>query len=165
MSHIQKPDFDPQKIEFKDFRFSNRYGSEIQEFANSYYVNYQQVQKMPDGLWYHVDSLNEFCDFKEFIEYCLDKPKIKLAKEWFQLVLNEIILSREDSNLIQYSWRGKNVLERDLVNNRIWVNYKLIWSVFENDYKLEHGGIQLFLKMLLEQHLQWSSNTPLRLMM
>ena len=55
---------------------------------------------------------------------------------------------------------GKYIMEQDKKNDALWVRWDGLWSIFSNDFSLEHSDIQAIIKFLVEQHLKSKVGTP-----
>ena len=52
------------------------------------------------------------------------------------------------------------LFEQDKKNSYLWVDYYLIWSVFESKHSMNHQQIQVFIKHTLKNPLKWKEFTP-----
>jgi hypothetical protein len=52
------------------------------------------------------------------------------------------------------------MFEQDFKNGYLWCDYKLVWSVFENEYGFTYTDIQSFIKDVVERHFKMGVITP-----
>ena len=73
-------------------------------------------------------------------------------------------LSKNVNNItfyFQYEKDGEIIFQQDLKNMVLWVKHNTIWKIFEEFYGLQYSETQLFIKNMVEEHLNWKGFTPL----
>jgi len=83
---------------------------------------------------------------EEFFLYIIDGIKIKEQTEY----PNSILWEKND----------EIIFDQNLKFKYLFVNSKLIWSVFRNVFGLNYDEIQSFIKNQVEEHLNWKGFTP-----
>ena len=63
---------------------------------------------------------------------------------------------------IFYKKNGKVIMEQDSKSKNFWFDCDSIWSIFKSRFGLNYDGIQAFLKVMLERHLNCGDFTPLQ---
>ena len=81
-----------------------------------------------------------------FIELC-NGFVIKVDEEKF---IDYIFYFKDDASLFQYN----------LKTGHFWCSHQHYWSVFENEYGLNHTEIQEFTKDMVEKHFKTKELTP-----
>ena len=72
----------------------------------------------------------------------------------------EIRLSKKYPNFIFYVKNDLILFEQETKIKYFYMRFDLIWSVFENKYKLNYSDIQSFIKDRLETHVKLEGYTP-----
>ena len=87
-------------------------------------------------------------------------PRKEFAKVWFKEQLNQMEI-KEDRKKYPYSIyfyiNNKVVMEQDEKNERLWVNYKKIWSFFESEFNLNWLEIKDLIRDMVEEHFKMRS--------
>lgn len=63
---------------------------------------------------------------------------------------NCIFLFKDDECWVEYESKSRT----------LWLRWKNIWSVFENEYNLGYSEIQSFIKVQVEEHFKCKGITP-----
>ena len=76
--------------------------------------------------------------------------------------LNRCVIKTSDRYPDSYFYVNNDqvIMEQDQKNDRLWVHHTWFWSVFSNEFSLEHIDIQVIIKFLVEQHLKCNVGTP-----
>jgi hypothetical protein len=88
---------------------------------------------------------------KPHIDTVLSKihPEWKEIKEWLMDLFDG--MEKKESRYGFTFWKeGKFLFEQDLKNDKFWISYGNIWSVFYSKYSMDYNQIQTFLWVILE---------------
>ena len=55
---------------------------------------------------------------------------------------------------------GEVIFEQNFKRNSLYVDYNSIWFIFEKIYGLQYRETELFIKNMVEEHLNWRGLTP-----
>jgi hypothetical protein len=85
-------------------------------------------------------------------------------EQWFKSVLNGLQIEIDDNkpNSVFYKKNGKIFFElyQDTEEKYLWVDYDLVWSVFNHKYILNHAEAQEFITNMVKQHLKLEAVIP-----
>ena len=78
-------------------------------------------------------------------------------EDFFLDVIKGIKIKKQTKYPDSLFWEknGKILFEQDFENMDLWVNYDIIWKIFEKVFGMEYNEIQLFIKGMVEEHLNW----------
>ena len=60
-----------------------------------------------------------------------------------------------------YTKDDKYLAEYDEKDRNLWINYDIIWSVFEKEYNMKDIDIRSFIKSMVEKHFKLKDVTPM----
>jgi DNA gyrase/topoisomerase IV subunit A len=104
---------------------------------------------------------------KQIEELKKEVQKEEEMEQWFKSLLNGLKIEINDNkpNSVFYKKDGRYLFElyQDSEERYFYCNYDLVWSIFENKYKLNYFEIQEFIKSMVEQHLKLGVTTPGRI--
>jgi len=99
-----------------------------------------------EEVWENLGYDQSFETTEEFFLNVIDGMKIKDQSEY--------------SDIVFWEKNGKIIFEQDLKNKYLYVNYYIIWSVFENIFGLNSVEIQSFIIDVVKKHLNWIGFKP-----
>ena len=87
-----------------------------------------------------------------------------MSKEEFikNIVDNLTIRKEEGSNSTFYDHEGHTVFEYNPEFDALWVSWRYVWRIFENEYSMEYTNIQQFIIRHVVEALNLGDVTPLR---
>ena len=94
------------------------------------------------------------------------EPKKSKEERFWELILrtDSVKMCKETYPNSIFGFRGEDFLwEYDSENRHLWLSYRLIWSVLEDEYSLQHHDIQAYIKTEVEQRFKTQAVTPRRL--
>jgi hypothetical protein len=105
---------------------------------------------------------------KPSMDFLLSKltPQWKEIKEWLLNDLLKDMEKEEDKDGFSFYKGDKFLFEQDLKNEKFWISYKNISSIFESKYQMDYNKIKTLMWIILEHitnykavtTIQWQSN-------
>lgn len=110
-----------------------------------------------NGKDFTIEELNDIIgDSKQEIKTLEQRKEAKFLELFQGLEMKSDIKKYPNS---VFFFRGdKCMLERE--NNILWVNYKQIWSIFQDEFGVGYSEIQTFIKSMVEKHFKMRGLTP-----
>ena len=86
-----------------------------------------------------------------------------MSKEEFikNIVDNLTIRKEEGFDSTFYDHEGHTVFEYDPKYDYLWVSWRYVWRIFENEYSMEYADIRRFIKRTVVEVLNLGDVTPL----
>ena len=106
---------------------------------------------------------NKSTDEKLVFEFVEEKTTKNEAKKFLLEIFNKMKVRVVPivPGHVYYNVDGMGtVFEQDFENNYLWVSYSHIWEVFESRFSMNYSEIQLFIKSMVEETLEWKGLTP-----
>jgi hypothetical protein len=100
----------------------------------------------------------EVNELKKIINQPDDNKSVEMSEFLFEII-NNSNLKITENGLGLYIGEYYLLLQ-DLKNQRVWVSYDKIWSVFYDRFKLNYEQTQEFIKSWVETNLNWKGFTP-----
>jgi len=87
-------------------------------------------------------------------------------EEFFLNVIDGMKIKEQTKypNSILWEKNGKIIFDQNLKFKYLFVESKLIWSVFQNVFGLNYDEIQSFIKNQVEEHLNWMGYKQIHIM-
>lgn len=87
----------------------------------------------------------------------LDRGKEEKFLELFQGLEMKSDIEKYPNSV--FFFRGdKCILEKE--KHYLWVSYNRIWKIFEDEFGMDYGEIQTFIKSMVEKHFKMTEVTP-----
>jgi hypothetical protein len=103
-------------------------------------------------------------ELEKQIEELKNQSQKEEMEQWFKSLLNglEIEIRDDFPDSVYYKKNSKVFFElfQDSKEKYLWVDYNLVWSVFNNKYNLNHVETQAFVKSMVEKHLKLCKVSP-----
>ena len=103
---------------------------------------------------------------KEWVNQIKYIPRKEYTKVWFKDLLNQMEMKEDRKKYpdsIYFFIDNKVVMEQDEKNERLWVDYKKIWSFFHSEFNLNWLETSHLIKGMVEEHFKMRSFTPRRI--
>ena len=114
---------------------------------------------IPKGYRKSDKSTDEKLVFELVEENDVEKEKRKFLFDIFNKM--KVRVDPSCPGHVYYDVDGvETVFEQDFKNNRFWVSYNHIWSVFETRFSMNYSEIQSFINNMVEETLNWRGLTP-----
>lgn len=104
-------------------------------------------------------------DKKLVFEFVEEKNIEKEKRDFLLDIFNKmkVQVKPNEPGHIYYKVDGMGtVFEHNFKNNYLWVSHKHIWNIFKNVFSMEYNEIQLFIKTMVEETLNWRGVTPFK---
>lgn len=103
----------------------------------------EQIQKVLEAQKLVKTKEDRFKELIEGIE--INKPVVD-----FEKFPTSIFWFKGDKLYFEYNWKS----------NFFWVNWSLVWRVFEKEYNMKYSDIQAFMKIMVEEHFKLKGVIP-----
>jgi hypothetical protein len=117
---------------------------------------YQSPRKYKLNIGINEDRLEFQWEVKSDMDFLLSKltPQWKEIKMWLLDLFKDMDKKQKGTRFDFYK-EGKYLFEQDLKNEKLWVDYKNIWSVFQKEYRMDYNQIQTFIWIILEHTINY----------
>ena len=114
------------------------------------------------GRIYQKTGENNFRELIEELDKDVEQKEKKPTKEEFikNIVNNLIVRKDEGYDNTFYDYEGHTVFEHDPKYGALWVSRYYVWSIFANEYSMEHDDIQEFIRRTVVESLNLGDVTP-----
>jgi hypothetical protein len=110
-------------------------------------------------------ELDSIKDRVKELERIINKPEISKEQEMsdflFSILKETTTKITGEKEITHYKTGTEDwVIQQDYKNGQLWVQYYLIWSVFESKFGLNYNEIRDFIAGWMETNTGWNGLTP-----